>query len=90
MTYQKARYKRRYGSGYHARRKKIKTRLIELFGSICQECKQEKGFYELTIDHIVEAPKTERQNNKLVNLRLLCLPCHQTKHNQIPNHLNEI
>lgn len=75
------RAKRVYGNGYLSRRKYVKQKLINRFGSMCQMCKKHKHKSELTIDHIKKA--SEQRNNKIENLQLLCEECHVLKDMQI-------
>ena len=79
-----ARLKRRYGNGYYSSRVYLKTKMIKRDGDVCQICKERFEFKKLSIDHIKQSPINERQDNKIENLRLLCIPCHQKKDGHAP------
>ena len=80
------RQKRRYGNGFKSNRKRVRRSLIKRDGNFCQMCKTKEN---LTIDHIEKKPPTERQDNRIGNLQLLCLNCHRIKDGQISKLLNE-
>lgn len=54
--------------------KNAKFKLREMYGSFCAKCGSPK---KLTLDHII--PLNAGGSNKLENLQLLCLPCHDQK-----------
>jgi 5-methylcytosine-specific restriction endonuclease McrA len=74
---------RRVRAGFFRTKKvkaKIKKRLIERDGQRCNYCKQCLSRGSLTIDHILALFKGG--NNDLINLQLLCWPCHKEKNRQ--------
>lgn len=67
------RYKRDGGSTQA--RKKVKEKLIELYGEKCVDCG--RGDVPLTLDHI--HPISLGGKNEVANCQLLCVPCHTKK-----------
>lgn len=67
------RYKRDGGST--AARKKVKEKLIELYGEKCVDCGRDDVM--LTLDHI--HPISLGGKNEVANCQLLCVPCHTKK-----------
>lgn len=67
------RYKRDGGST--AARKKVREKLVELYGEKCVDCKRDDVI--LTLDHI--HPISLGGKNEVENCQLLCVPCHTKK-----------
>lgn len=67
------RYKRDGGST--AARKKVREKLVELYGEKCVDCG--RSDVQLTLDHI--HPISLGGKNEVANCQLLCVPCHTKK-----------
>ena len=54
-----------------------RTTILEYLGAYCENCHKNgiKTTKNLTCDHVNRVPS----NNKLSNLRILCLKCHRNK-----------
>ncbi len=67
------RYKRDGGST--TARKKVREKLVELYGEKCVDCG--RSDVQLTLDHI--HPISLGGKNEVANCQLLCVPCHTKK-----------
>ena len=61
-----------------ATKRKVKAKLVKLYGPYCQLCGMYLPRSKRTIDHI--KPKCEGGTDELSNLRLTCAPCNHGRH----------
>lgn len=59
------------------KRRKIREKLLDIYGNVCFRCGSSRKPEDLTIDHVI--PVSAGGTNDFKNLRVMCNRCNQEK-----------